>query len=41
MDRYVPGAIPKPKDVETAWDRAYRPASEEYGNSLRDSFKIL
>jgi hypothetical protein len=28
-------------DIEDEWDKAYAPASEEYGNTLRDSIKLL
>jgi hypothetical protein len=41
LDKVWKATPPRKPDVENDWDRAYRPASEEYGNSLRDSFKIL
>jgi hypothetical protein len=41
MDKFVPGVIPKKPDIEDEWDRAYTPMAEEYGNTLRDSIKLL
>jgi predicted phage terminase large subunit-like protein len=41
MDKFTPGVIPKKPDIEDEWDRAYRPMAEEYGNTLRDSIKLL
>jgi predicted phage terminase large subunit-like protein len=40
MDKFSPGHVPK-KDVEAAWDKAYAPMSEEYGDEQSRSIKLL
>ena len=41
MDRFAPGVIPKPPNPEDEWDKAYAPMTDTYGDTLRDSIKLL
>jgi predicted phage terminase large subunit-like protein len=41
LDKVWKATPPRKPDIEDEWDRAYASASEEYGNTLRDSIKLL
>jgi hypothetical protein len=41
LDKVWKAAPPRKPDIEDEWDKAYAPASEEYGNTLKDSIKLL
>jgi hypothetical protein len=41
MDKVHKATPPRKKDPEHEWDNAYAPLAEEYGNTLRDSIKLL